>query len=445
MFIVVLPCTAEARVTSIAAGGGHVLALNDDGTVLAWGHNRMGELGIGVAGNSQKTPQKVLIDNVTAIAASGSNSLALKKDGTVWAWGNGADGSLGNGGTEPKYSPVQVTDLTNVTAIACGYGCYALKDDGTVWAWGNNYNGALGDDTTENRLIPAQINGLTDIVALGEKGSFAIKGDGTVWAWGSNDYGDYYTISYGALGDTTGPGVRTPFQVGGLQNVKQIIRGGESYTLYLQNNGTVWGWGGKFYGELGDGNQNSSCCPPFVEEITNTRVQAKISDVEKISSTFYHTVALKRDGTVWFWGKFIDGRTMYNNVQGTSTPYQISGLDQVVDIAAGDQCCIVLKEDGSIWGWGDNHYNALLDHGKYVAEPVMLLEGSPVTTSTQMIEPTNTAINNSSFPGTLNDISTVTPNTPVTTPGFSFNNIAGLYSLLIIVGLLTGFVRRKGR
>ena len=78
--------------------------------------------------------------NVTALAAGGGHTLALKQDGTVWAWGDNSTNQLGGAVTEASYStPIQVKNLTNVTALAAG-GDYslALKQDGTVQAWGGN-------------------------------------------------------------------------------------------------------------------------------------------------------------------------------------------------------------------------------------------------------------------------------------------------------------------
>ncbi|MBI3192034.1 MAG: hypothetical protein HYZ36_05155, partial [Pedosphaera parvula] len=66
------------RFTDVACGDGHTLALEADGTVVAWGNNFYG----------QCLPPTNL-SNVMAVAAggSGSFSLALRDDGTVVAWG----------------------------------------------------------------------------------------------------------------------------------------------------------------------------------------------------------------------------------------------------------------------------------------------------------------------------------------------------------------------
>src|ERR1041385_6077661 len=69
--------TGLTGVVAIAEGGGHSLALRQDGTVIGWGDNSIG----------QATPPTNLI-GVVAIAAGGYHSLALKRDGTVVGWGD---------------------------------------------------------------------------------------------------------------------------------------------------------------------------------------------------------------------------------------------------------------------------------------------------------------------------------------------------------------------
>jgi hypothetical protein len=85
-------------VNAIAAGYGHSLALKDDGTVVAWGYNRSGQ--IDVPGG---------LTDVVAIAAGGEHNLALEADGTLVTWGSDAHGQ--------DDIPIGLTD---VGAIAAG-------------------------------------------------------------------------------------------------------------------------------------------------------------------------------------------------------------------------------------------------------------------------------------------------------------------------------------
>src|SRR5579863_4300152 len=98
------------NVAVIAAGLNHSLAVNADGTVVAWGDNSPGQ-----------TTVPPDLTNVVAVAGGLSHSLALVADGTLRVWG---DNSVGEGVIPPG--------LSNVLAISVGYSHnLALQADGT--------------------------------------------------------------------------------------------------------------------------------------------------------------------------------------------------------------------------------------------------------------------------------------------------------------------------
>ena len=175
-----------AGVVAIAGGASQSLALEYNGTVMAWGFNSDGELGNGTTTTDVCAPIQVLgpggisgpaLANVKVIASGVSQSMALTGDGSVWDWGYGISGQLGNNNANNASSdtPVQVVGsggtgfLSGITAISGGNSySSALKSDTTVWTWGNNFYGSLGSGTTTttgcNCLnTPAQVVGLNDI------------------------------------------------------------------------------------------------------------------------------------------------------------------------------------------------------------------------------------------------------------------------------------------
>jgi trimeric autotransporter adhesin len=113
------PPEGLSNVVALAAGSGHTLALNRDGTVFGWGGNLVGE----ATGTPNLNPTNsftsgmVTIDgkvlkNVVSIAANTGYSMALKSDGTVVAWGH-----IHNDYRTPATVPA---GLSNVVAIAAG-------------------------------------------------------------------------------------------------------------------------------------------------------------------------------------------------------------------------------------------------------------------------------------------------------------------------------------
>ena len=89
----------DSNVTPMIAGGdNHTVALKEDGTVWAWGDNRNGQLGEEITTACRTTPVQVHdLTGVTAIAAGVWHTVALKEDGTVWAWGHNGRRQLGDG------------------------------------------------------------------------------------------------------------------------------------------------------------------------------------------------------------------------------------------------------------------------------------------------------------------------------------------------------------
>jgi len=262
------------------------------------------------------------------------------------AWGYNGKGQLGDGTTTDKLTPVQIPGFGRLVAIAAGlFHTLAVKDDGTVWAWGNNTFGQLGDGTTTSRSTPVQVTGLTGIVsvAAGPFHSIALKSDGTVWAWGLN--------SSGELGDGTTINKLTPVQVVSLTDVIAIAAGGGSYlfispgvygcsehSLALKKDGTVWAWGCNLYGELGDGTTTDRSTPV---QVVGPGGSGYLTGITAIAAGGHHCLALKSDGTVWAWGRGAEGQLGNNATNNSATPVQVVGpggtgyLTNVIAIAAG--------------------------------------------------------------------------------------------------------------
>ena len=254
------------------------MALRQDGTLLAWGYNSLGQIGDGTI-TERFTPVQVQgLTNVAAMAANEHHSMALRQDGTVWTWGGNGAGQLGDGTTNNRLLPAQVQGLTDVKAIDAGYRhSVALRQDGTVWAWGDNGRGQLGDGTYVPHRTPMQVPGLTNITAIaaGREDMLALRQDGTVWRWGR--------------GNEIGP---TPVQVPGLTNVAAISNGFEHY-LVLRQDGTVWAWGRNVRGALGDGTTQDRATPVQVQGLTN---------VTQIVAGQDSCFAVRDDGAVFAWG-----------------------------------------------------------------------------------------------------------------------------------------------
>ncbi|MBX3624801.1 MAG: hypothetical protein KF892_07305 [Rhizobacter sp.] len=222
---------------------------------------------------TEEQPDSVQIDDGVALASGSNFRLVLRRDGSVWGYGGNDFGQLGtpdenvNNQTLPLTRPV--AGLTGVTAIAAGMRhAVALKRDGTVWQWGAN-NTALHD--LNQRLHggtwemssqlprqrdffnpePSRVPGLPDIVkiAAGKNHSVALDKNGAVWAWGESSgglLGIPLRFSAEPLGHhpiyKVGTFVDLPVRVPGVEQVVDIAAAGR-HTIALKRDGTVWGWG----------------------------------------------------------------------------------------------------------------------------------------------------------------------------------------------------------
>lgn len=115
--------------------GRHVLALNKDGTVWAWGNNDLGQLGNGTFANSELPTRVLNLTDITAISANYDFNLALKNDGTVWFWGfEGREGDS----LLAQNVPVKIEQISDAALICSGYDGLIMTKDGTYWNFNVN-------------------------------------------------------------------------------------------------------------------------------------------------------------------------------------------------------------------------------------------------------------------------------------------------------------------
>ena len=163
-----------------------------------------------------------------------------------------------------------------------------------------------------------------------------LKNDGTLWGCGYNYYGQI------GLGDTTN---RKAFmQITTNTDDIESFYCGENYTILLKNNGTLWACGANVYGQLGLGDENNR--KTFAIISTNT------NDVKSIYCGNNYTFILKNDGTLWGCGYNNAGQLGFGDTSNRKTFTQIT--NNVKSVYCGYGHTIILKNDNTLWGCGAN-------------------------------------------------------------------------------------------
>ncbi len=331
-------------VDDMIAGTDCAYALMEDGTVKAWGNNNYGQLGIGNTTNQLSPVTIAGLTGVHLIAAGDKFAFALMNDGTVKAWGYNNYGQLGLGDTANRTSPVSISNLTGVDQIVTGTNCaYAVIDDGTVKAWGINGYGQLGIGNTTTQISPVSLSSLTGVnqIITGDNYVFALMNNSTVKAWGYNNYGQL------GVGNTQTQTL--PVDISGLGDVKQIVTG--SYCAYaLLNDGTVRSWGGNGFFQLGNGDTTTQTSPVAIPSL---------SQVNQLIAGFYGAFAIKNNGTVAAWGYSIGYQLGLGDTVLQQSPAIIPDLAGVNHIAVANASVYAVLNDGSVKVWGDNGFGQL--------------------------------------------------------------------------------------
>lgn len=127
------------------------------------------------------------------------------------------------------------------------------------------------------------------------------------------------------------------------------------HAVALKNDGSVYAWGRRDNGEIGDGEPKG---PRAVMAIGPIRVPG-VEGITQIAADGEHTLALRSDGRVMAWGQNRNGE-LGNGTRVTGwRPSEVTGLDRVVAIAAGTGGSSAgvsgaVRDDGTVWTWGSN-------------------------------------------------------------------------------------------
>lgn len=317
----------------------------------------------------------------------------------TWSWGSNERGQLGddNGEDSAYPSPVLGEDLSNyfvdTSEIDLGYAHTLARVSGALWAWGSNEHGQLGDGSEADSNTPVEIfEDNVETIAAGHNHSLALV-DGTLWAWGKNDAGQ--------LGDGTTADRDEPVEVwpdGTFPDDIDQIAAGESHSLVLLDDESVWAWGSNEFGQLGDGTNVDRHTPV---QVLSPLGSGGLDTIQQISAGSNHNLAVREitipvsggdDETtqvVLSWGDNTFGQLGDGTTQGRSLPdYVLDKLGfflfEIDDVVSGGDHNFLQFNNNTFESWGRN------DHGQLAIDA----GGEIVTTPRTVVDDEDEAITN---------------------------------------------------
>lgn len=149
---------------------------------------------------------------------------------------------------------------------------------------------------------------------------------------------------YGTLGRGNNSDQWLPGKPVGLDDVA-MMSGGGYHTLFLKKDGTVWSSGNNLYGELGLGHNSDRNVPTQIPGLSN---------IVFVSAGTSHSLAIDALGNLYAWGRNSTGQLGTGNTTHQKSPVLITGIPPVKFVDGGEFHTLAITTNGQVWAWGWN-------------------------------------------------------------------------------------------
>jgi len=410
------------RIQQVSCGESHSLAVSRFGDVYSWGRGKEGQLGH--PQKSMSSPPDVikslLHERVTKVACGNFHSLAITDQGRVYQWGQlhevdnsktgleSTNGLLQMHGLYSQYiaeksisaylngekdaygdkkensssdeeddskeassseqskgkhigkivdmnvlTPTMIDSIKNkqVIDISAGWAySAAVTSDGQLYTWGFNEKGQLGLGDRWFHGLPQLVSILSPFhivsVSCGRQHIGAISAQGELFTWGLGVFGQ---LGHGKLKSYLHPKKVNAFVEPTFIPIAQIACGA-NFTMVRSQAGTLYSFGHGEYGQLGctedaahlDWNAKDDHFKYSVPIVVKSLADKKIINV---TCGHLHTVAITDDNEVYSWGWGASGCLGFGDKKFQLVPQFVPGLsgEEVSSIGAGEKHTLVVR------------------------------------------------------------------------------------------------------
>ncbi|XP_051146069.1 ultraviolet-B receptor UVR8 [Andrographis paniculata] len=348
--------SAFGRVTSLACGGAHAVALLSGGRVLAWGRGSSGQLGHGeMADCSQPTEVKALEGfEITCVSAGWNHSAFVSESGNLFTCGDGSFGQLGHGDYSSQCSPLEVSYFSSkpVNQVACGMRhSLVLLRENQVYGFGSGKRGQLGisSEKIKSSNYPQIALGITSLritkVRANGEHSAALSDDGRLYTWGRG---------FGGASDECIP------QCYDVAISLKDVALGWNHALLLTSEGQVFMLGGNRHGVLSEPQKTPQTSEASGRStLVKMRVIPELMELKvlQIAAGAEHSAVVTDNDTIMTWGWGEHGQLGLGDTKDETSPKVVSLPHQFPDtnrrpisrVYCGSGFSFVLRTYGMHW------------------------------------------------------------------------------------------------
>lgn len=328
-----------------------------------------------------------LINHTGTAVSFGLDYIAIvKENGELWIW---SMDSVPSTQDEPFCRFGKTWKLADHVADAVHVGTdtngkrgaflCVLYEDMSLWAWD------ISTYREGNREIPSShfeqtpekvMEGVSAIMANGLRSSsfWALKTDGSLWTvWRKRAQTESsFEFEYREYAFERKMEKVHAVWVNPVYNTQIYV---------LRESGALFGFGENARGQLGVGFEYGNAKHVYMKypaRIANSIVYVIPQSEE--SEIHMHTMAIKKDRSLWMWGRDIifepdSTAAQYASEYSSFSNKPVKIMEDVAFGAMGVNHCLVVKQDGSLWAWGYNDAGqAGVGHSGSVKTPQRIME-----------------------------------------------------------------------